>query len=337
MSYPTGGSGYNAPQQPTPSNAPGYGAQPSGSPTTGSSVTSVAGKGLPFILAIVVAALGVINFLLGFAPYIGLKAVEIGGQRVGGDTSSSLFEQPGAAALITVLLFAGVLAGLALLPKAQSYTGIVAAASLAAFLGILFSSFDLGDSVTLKWGGWIILLFSFAQTVAAVLALLFEIGIVKAPAPKPAAAQGGYGQPGQTFGSTGSQYQQPSFGQQAGYGQQAQQPSYGQTSQPSQPTYGQQPSYGQQPAGYGQQPAQPAGYGTGSEPTYGQQPSYGQQPAGYGQQPSTYGQQPAGSGDATQHFGAQPAQRPAQPFGGEQAADPAADATRAFRPGQDDK
>ncbi|MGV9666192.1 DUF5336 domain-containing protein [Nocardia niigatensis] len=336
MSYPTGGSGYNAPQ-PTPSSASGYGSQPAGAPAAGSGTSPVAGKGLPFFLTIGVAALGVINFLLGFAPYVGTKAVEIGNTRVGGDTSFSLFESTGSAALVTILLIAGLVAGLSLLPKQSGNTGIVAAASLGAFLGILFGSFDLGDSVTLKWGGWVILFLSFVQAVVAVLALLFELGIVKAPEPKPAAAQGGYGQQQQPFGSTGPQYQQQAFGQQGAYGQQPQQPSFG----GQQAGYGQQPqqpSYGQ-PAGYGQQPA---GYGTGSQPTYGQQqPSYGQQPAqpGYGQQQSPYGtpQQPAGSADATQHFGAQQAQRPAQPFGGEQAADPAADATRAFRPGQDDK
>lgn len=331
MAYPTGGSGYNAPQ-PTPSSGSGFGA---GAPAAGSGTSPVAGKGLPFFLTVGVAALGVINFLLGFAPYVGTKAVEIGNTRVGGDTTFSLFESAGSAALVTILLIAGLVAGLSLLPKQSGNTGLVAAASLGAFLGILFGSFNLGDSMTLKWGGWVILFLSFVQAVVAVLALLFEAGIVKAPEPKPAVPQGGFGQ--QPFSTTGGQYQQPSFGQQGGYGQQPPQ-SFGQPSapQPAQPGYGQQPSYGQ-PAGYGQQPA---GYGTGSQPTYGQQqPSYGQQPQqpGFGQQ-SPYGapQQPAGSADATQHFGGQ-AQRPAQPFGGEQAADPAADATRAFRPGQDDK
>ncbi|MEU1208308.1 DUF5336 domain-containing protein [Nocardia sp. NPDC005825] len=333
MAYPTGGSGYNAPQ-PTPSSGSGFGA---GVPAAGSGAAPVAGgtpgagKGLPFFLTVGVAALGVLNFLLGFAPYVGTKAVEIGNTRVGGDTTFSLFESAGSAALVTILLIAGLVAGLSLLPKQTGNTGLVAAASLGAFLGILFGSFNLGDSMTLKWGGWVILFLSFVQAVVAVLALLFEAGIVKAPEPKPAAPQGGFGQQ-QPFSQTGPQsYQQPSFGQQGGYGQQPQQ-SFG---QPAQPAYGQQPSYGQQ-AGYGQQPA---GYGTGSQPTYGQQqPGYGQQPQqSFGQQPS-YGaqQQPAGSADATQHFGGQQ-QRPAQPFGGEQAADPAADATRAFRPGQDDK
>ncbi|MVU82927.1 hypothetical protein GPX89_37535 [Nocardia sp. ET3-3] len=333
MSYPTGGSGYNAPQ-PTPSSAPGYGSQPAGAPAAGSGSSPIAGKGLPFFLAVGVAALGVINFLMGFAPFEGF---DLGGA---GKADHSLFQFTGGGALVALLLLAGLLAGLSLLPKPSSNTALVAAASLAGFLAILFSSFDLGEGYSLKWGGWAILFLAFVQAVVAVVALLFEMEIIKAPEPKPAAPQGGYGQPQQPFSTTGPQSQFSAFGQQPqqpSYGQQPQQSSYGQ--QAGQPSYGQQAgqsSYGQQ--GYGQQPA---GYGTGSQPTYGQQqPSYGQQPQqpSYGQQ-SPYGQQPqqpAGSADATQHFGGQ-AQRPAQPFGGEQSSDPAADATRAFRPGQDDK
>ncbi|MEV6767566.1 DUF5336 domain-containing protein [Nocardia sp. NPDC051030] len=331
MSYPTGGSGYNAPQ-PTPSNAPGYGAQPSGGPAAGGSAASIAGKGLPFFLTVGVAALGVINFLLGFTPF--LKESGRGSETL------SFFAYIGSTgALITFLLLGGLLAGLSLLPK-QNLLPVAAAVSLAGFLGIMFVAFSVDSAFmtgsTLGWGFWIVLFLSFVQTLVAIGAVLFEVGIIKAPAPKPAAPQGGYGQP---FSQSGSQYQQPSFGQQGGYGQSGQAPSFGQPAQQGgQPagygsgSYQQQPSYGQQ--------QQPAGYGTGSQPTYGQQPSqpsqpsYGQQPGGFGQQ--SYGQQP-GSADATQHFGSQPGQRPAQPFGGEQSSDPAADATRAFRPGQDDQ
>ncbi|MFF2555684.1 DUF5336 domain-containing protein [Nocardia sp. NPDC058058] len=316
MSYPTGGSGYNGPA-PTPSNAPGYGSQPAGGPAAGSSTTGVAGKGLPFLLTVGVAALGVINFLLGFAPYKGAKELSL---------TYNLFESN--PLLVGILLFSGLLAGLSLLPK-QDWLGVAAAAALTGFLSILFNSFT-GDLST-KWGGWVLVFLSLVQAAAAVLAVLFEVGIVKPPAPKPAAPQG-FGQQ-QPFGQSSGGYQQPGFGQQGGFGQQP--PSYGQAPQQGQqqPGYGTGGQYPQQPS-YGQQPA---GYGTGSQPqpSYGQQ-SYGQpQPGGYSQQQPSYGQ-PAGNENATQHFGAQPP-RPAQPFGGEQSADPAADATRAFRPGQDDK
>lgn len=176
MSYPTGGSGYNAPQ-PTPSSVPGYGSQPAGAPAAGPGTSPVAGKGLPFFLTVGIAALGVINFLLGFAPYTGM---EIGGLR-SSDTTFSLFQNTGAATLVTLGLLAGLLAGLSLLPKQTANPGLVAAVSLASFLGILFSSFDLGEGMSLKWGGWVILFLAFVQAVVAVVALLFELGIMKAP------------------------------------------------------------------------------------------------------------------------------------------------------------
>ncbi|WP_067698146.1 DUF5336 domain-containing protein [Nocardia jejuensis] len=323
MSYPTGGSGYNGPA-PTPSSGSGYGSQPSGGPAAGSSATA-AGKGLPFFLTVGVAALGVLTFLLGFAPYVGIEGI-------GSDHTSSLFSGPGGGAVVSLLLFAGLLAGLSLLPK-QDWLGVAAAASLSGFLGILFGSFALDDLYSLKWGGWIILFFSFVQAVLAVLAVLFQSGIIKAPAPKPAAAQSGYGQ---QFGQSGSQFPQQGYSQPSQYGQPGQPPAFGQPSQQGGQQAGGQQGYGTgsqyQQQGYGQQ--QPAGYGTGSQPTYGQQqPSYGQQQGGFGQQ--SYGT-PQGGDAATQHFGSPSAQRPAQPFGGEQAQDPAQDATRAFRPGQDD-
>ncbi|WP_067533428.1 DUF5336 domain-containing protein [Nocardia crassostreae] len=275
MSYPTGGSGsgYNSPA-PQPSSGPGYGAAPAGGPAAGSSTTAAAGKGLPYFLTVGVAALGVLNFLLGFAPAKGSSDI---------DLSFNLFES--VPALPAFLLFAGLLAGLSLLPK-QDWVGAAAAASVSAFLAVLFYSF--AGELDNEWGAWVILFLSF---VLAVLAVLFETGIIKPPAPKPAAPQGGFGQ--QPFSSTGPQgYQQQGYGQQGGF-----------------------QAFGQ--------PGQQAG-----------QPSYGQQ-GGFGQPPSYGQQQPAGNDAATQHFGAAPRQAP-QPFGGEHNADPSADATRAFRPGQDD-
>ncbi|MBF6178492.1 DUF5336 domain-containing protein [Nocardia otitidiscaviarum] len=350
MSYPTGGSGYNAPA-PTPSSAPGFGQQPAAGPTGGASAAAATGKGLPFFLAIGVAALGVITFLLGFTPF---TSFDLGGGSVDVDTSASFFEGGGSAPL-ALLLIAGILAGLSLISK-QNWAPIAAAASLAAFLTLLFTVFSLDDSVSLEWGGIVVLVFAFAQTVVAIAALLFELGILKPPAPKPAPQPGGYGQGGQP----GGYGQQP--GQPGGYGQQPGQPSYGQSGgygqQPGQPGgYGQQPSFGggqgtgpqyQQQPSYGQQPGQPGQQSYGQQPAYGQQPG---QPGGYGQQPS-YGQSPYGTGSqpqprpdegATQHFGGQQyggqqyGGGQEKPFGGEQSADPAADATKAFRPGQDDK
>lgn len=333
MSYPTGGSGYNGPA-PTPSNAPGYGSQPTGGPAAGSSTTAAAAKGLPFFLTVGVAALGVINFLLGLLDFATVDKSALAGSSENDAFGGGLLSAGGSAPL-ALLLLAGLLAGFSLLPKQTSQTTLVAAISLAGFVTLLFQAFTLSSFLNLSGGAWVLIFLGLVQAIVAVVALLFELGIVKPPAPKPAAPQGGYGAQGFGQGGYGQPGQQGGFGSQpSNYGQPGQPPAFGQPAQQGQqPGYGTGPQY-QQPS-YGQQPA---GYGTGSQPTYGQQPpSYGQ-PSGYGQQGQQpgYGQQPAaGSADATQHFGSTPGQ--SQPFGGGQAADPAADATRAFRPGQDDK
>ncbi len=371
MTYPTGGSGYNAPA-PTPSSAPSYG-QPgsgtgAGSPTPESS--DGAAKGLPYFLTVGVAALGIINFLLGFTAFAKTKAQDLGMGVRTEEQSETFFKAIGISPLLVFLLLGGLLAAISLLRK-QNWVGAAAAASAAGFLGLLVQAFTLPDEISLAWGAWVVLFLALVQTAAAVVAVLFEAEIMSAPAPKPAVAgfggQGGYGQQA-SYG----QGQQPSYGQsgQAGqqqYGQYGQQ-QYGQPGQAGQQSYGQ---YGQQQPSYGQ-PGQ-AGQSQYGQQQYGQagqqgqpgQQSYGQQGQQYGAQggQSAYGaqqrpQQPAGDENATQHFGAQPAAGQQygglnfgqsgqsgqgaqgsqnQPFGEGQAANPAADATKAFRPEDDQK
>ncbi|MET8777821.1 DUF5336 domain-containing protein [Nocardia sp. NPDC050713] len=352
MSYPTGGSGYNTPATPSAPSSP---SQTAGGAGTGASASGSDAKGLPFFLVVGVAALGVINFLLGFLPFA-VEEIERSGATITGDSYSgfTLFGAPGALGL---LLLGGLLAGFSLLPK-QNWKGAAAAASAAGFLLLLFQTIALPDQLTAEFGAWVLIFLALVQTGVAVAAVLFEAGIIKAPAPKPASAQGaqaGFG--GQAQGGYGQQQ----FGQAGQYGQQ---------SQPSQPVYGQQPgqTYGQAGYGTGQQyqsQQQPYGQSQPSQPTYGQQQpgqtygqqSYGQQP-GYGapQQGSPYGaapaqpqQQPRPDESATQHFGgAQSGQQQygapgygqaqqGQPFGGEKPSDPASDATQAFRPSDDNK
>ncbi|WP_024802187.1 DUF5336 domain-containing protein [Nocardia sp. BMG51109] len=367
MSYPTGGSGYNAPA-PTPSSAPSF-SQPGGAAGAGSGTSESSGggaaKGLPFFLTVGVAALGVINFVLGFTTFATQKAQDLGMGVRTEEQSETFFKAVGISPLLVFLLLGGLLAGVSLLHK-QSWVGAAAAASAAGFLGLAVQSFSLPGEVGLAWGAWVVLFLGLVQTAAAVAALLFEADILSVPAPKPAAAgfggAAGYGQ--QPYGQ-GQPGQQPSYGQpgQQAYGQYGQQ-GYGQ----AQP--GQQQSYGQ----YGQQ-----AYAQPGQAQYGQQPSYGQgqQPGGqqyqqgYGAQPggqSAYGaqqqrpQQPTGDENATQHIGTQPGQQSgqqygglsfgqggqagqsgagqsgqAQPFGESQAANPAADATKAFRPEDEQK
>ncbi|WP_405178280.1 DUF5336 domain-containing protein [Nocardia sp. NBC_01377] len=390
MSYPTGGSGYNTPVTPSaPSDTGQSAVGAAGTGSSGSASDATAQRGLPFFLVVGVAALGVINFLLGFLPFFGSEFVNPVTGAILAEGSANAFEAR-VTSLLAVLLFAGVLAGLSLLPK-QNWKGVAAAASVAGFLGLVFQALFLGEGSALKIGAFLLLFLSFVQAAIAVAAVLFEAGILKPPAPKPVtppAQQGGYGQgygqqgygqsqPGGGYGQAqGGQYGQPGYGPQSGTGAQypAQQP-YGQ-SQPSQPAYGQsQPGQPTYPGAPGQS------YG---QPSYGQQPGYGAQQQGSpyaGGQPrpdesatqhfgGNQGQprpdesatqhfggnlgQPRPDESATQHFGgnqgqqygapsygqppqAQPPQQPQQPFGGEQSKDPSSDATRAFRPSDDNK
>ena len=129
MSNPTGGQGYGAPAQPNP--------------------TAGRAKGLPFILTAVVAGLGVLNFLLGFAPFT--KGVDYRGYSSG---SANFFES-GGVIFIAFLLLGGLLAGLTLLPKQTGGLGGAAAASLTGFLALLFTVFSIdGDKGAGVWLVW---------------------------------------------------------------------------------------------------------------------------------------------------------------------------------------
>ncbi|MGV9868316.1 DUF5336 domain-containing protein [Rhodococcus koreensis] len=277
---------------------PSYG--PPAQPTAGGE-----SKGLGFFLLIGVAVLGVLNLLLGFAPYATLARESVNSFEANTDGLGLLF-------------LGGLLAAASLLPK-QSYAGAAAAASVAGWVVALFVFLNVdADS---GWGAILILVLGFIQSAVAVAAVLFDIGVLKQPAPKPAAAAG-FGQPGQTPQGYGQgapqgygQGPQQSYGPQPqGYGQSAPQ-GYGQQSQ-SQPGYGQQsqPGYGQQ--GYGQQ-GQPSQSQSGYTQGYGQpqQPGYG---AGAGSAsydaPTTAYQQPQYQGYSQPSTPSQPTGTPSSQY-----------------------
>ncbi|MBC2642840.1 MULTISPECIES: DUF5336 domain-containing protein [unclassified Rhodococcus (in: high G+C Gram-positive bacteria)] len=226
---------------------PNYG--PPAQPTAGGD-----SKGLGFFLLIGVAALGVLNLLLGFAPYATLARESVNSFEANTDGLGLLF-------------LGGLLAAVSLLPK-QSYAGAAAAASVAGWVLALFVYLNVdADS---GWGAIAILVLGFIQSAVAVAAVLFDLGVLKQPAPRPAATAG-YGQPGQApqgYGQSGSQ----------GYGQAPQ-------------------SYGQQPQG---------GYGQGVPQGYGQQQGQGQAQPGYGQPNQPYGQQGYGQAPQGQPSQSQP-------------------------------
>lgn len=367
MSYPSGGSGYNAPAPTPPTSTPGFAQQPAAGSGSKAGSPESGAMGLPFYLTAGATVLGIINFLLGFGPFFSTSEGASGG-------GTGLFTLFAASALIA-LVAGGLLAGLSLLPK-QNWLGASAGISAAGFLGLIFLMVKLPDGVTVGWAAWVVLFLALVQTAAIVVVVLFESEILSVPAPKPAAPQAVPGTPGAPG------YGQQSYGQaqQGQYGQQGQQAQYAQAqqgqSQPSYGQYGQQPGQAQSPYGQPQQGGQsPYGQPGQQYPQYGQQPGqaqspygqqqygqqqYGQQPGGYGaqqqqqqasnpsgeaaggQQPQygslNFGQQQAGQGAAAGQSGQSASTpKPANPFGEERPANPAADPTTAFRPGDDDK
>ncbi|KQU46742.1 hypothetical protein ASG84_09650 [Rhodococcus sp. Leaf278] len=298
-----------------------------------------------------VLGLGIVNFLLGL---LDLVTAEVSSAQelpssIQTSFSTTFFASGGSAVSVALLLAAGLIAGASLLQKDAKNQAVVAALAISGFLVLVFQSFSLpsaegnefaSTTSSLGIGAILVLVLGFVQAAAAVVALLLDAGIVKAPAPKPA----GYG----------SQNQQNSPNQQGGYGQQnpynAPTTSFGGPSQPQ--NYSNPPAYGQAPgtpSNYGQAPSgQSSGqhsYSPGGQPPFGGQSAPNTSPQGgyapppytgpstpaagqayppnqyqYGQPSSGYGQPPKSeepaSGDQSTPYGA-----PTQSFGATPAAD----------------
>jgi hypothetical protein len=260
--------GAHGPGQSTPP-ASGSAASGSTAPATSSSESSTTTSDAPQLapgparmLVLAAAGLGVVIYLLGFLEL---------------QLASSLIG--------FLLLGGGLLAGAAVLPKVGRVLVPAAVGVLAGTLQLLQVVASGGVSTTTI----VALVLALLQSVAVIGAVLLDMGLVKAPAPRPS-APAGYGQQG-AYG----QYP-PAYGQQSGYGQYGAPQGYGQQGYGA-PGYGQpgqygQPGYGQQgygsPGGFGQQQPQGGAWGQTADP--------GSRPAGA---PSWYGGGAAeGGGDA---------------------------------------
>jgi hypothetical protein len=197
------------------------------------------GRGVPFFLNIGVAALGIISFFLGFAPYLTIgvdsKSMESPGKD-GPRDSLDFFSNLGFGAGVIglgLLVTAALLASFGLIPKVRSSDAGVAALSVAGFLCLLFLTFGLADQVLgAKFhagvGLILVLVAAFLQSVLAVTAMLIDAGVVNlgarayppgygqpafpAPAPPGQPAQAMYAPPANPFGTTlpaGTMYPSP--------------------------------------------------------------------------------------------------------------------------------
>ena len=211
MSYSNPG-GYGGPPQ-GPST-PGYGPQQPAPGQAGPAGPAGPAKGMPFYFNIGVVVLGVLNFFLGFLPYISGATASFAGESVSVNSAANFFMTTGLVST-SLLLAAALVAGLGMLPKQDTHDSVVASLSLVGFISLLFQLVSLPGEANTGLGLIIVLITSFIQAALAVTALLFAADIIKLPAPKPPQygyyGQGGYGQP-QPSPSPPSQPQQPYYG-----------------------------------------------------------------------------------------------------------------------------
>jgi hypothetical protein len=191
---------------------------------------------------------------------------------------------------VVASLLAGLIAGVALVPKQKPAPAVVAVLAVLGFLLAIAIVLTAPEGVEIKWGLYLIIAFGVVQAIVAVAALLFDAGVITPPAPKPRYEQqqyGQYGAPGPYYGQQHGQQHQPGPPHQ----QQQQRPGYG-------APYGGGYSGGQSSGGFssGPQsgpPTPPTGF-----PTYGQPPSSSSNAGNASNAPTT--QVPAQPSSSTQ-------------------------------------
>ena len=266
MTYSTGGSSYPPAQQHGPH-----------APTTQFSKTDDDHglNKLPVYLLGAVVVLGLAGYLVSFGPV--WKSSEMG--TMGGSSiTGGSFE-------IVALIFAALLAAVALVPKQRNYTAIVAVIAVVAFLLAISELINKPNFLSVGWALIVIVVLAGLQAVAAIGALLLEAGLITPPAPRP----------------KHDQYQQQYGGY---YGQPGQYPGQQQHTPQSQQNLSQRPGYPQY-GGY------PGAQSTGGFPAGGQQSGTPTPPTGF----PTYGQPPSqgsSSGQQQQHQGPSAHEQPTQ-------------------------
>jgi Family of unknown function (DUF5336) len=272
MTYSPGGPGYPPGQQPTTQFAAPtqrFGKLPESSSAASRNAPEGPSK-LPVYLTAAVAALGLAVYLSSYGPHFTATA------------GADLFTPFPLYIGVVAALLAGLLAGVALVPKQSAHTGVIAVLSVLAFLLVIGLVIGAPDGVSLDWGLYLIIAFTALQAIVAVGVLLLDSGVITAPESRP-------------------KYEQPQqYGQYGGPG-----PYYGQPQHGGQPQRGGQPQHqGPQhrPGGYpSQYGGYPGGPSTGGFSAPGSQSGPPTPPTGfpaYGQ--PQHQQQPSSSAPTTQ-------------------------------------
>lgn len=259
MTYPPATPGYPAPQQ------PGGFSVPVGPAPAAGSVKA------PTYLTAAVVGLGLAAYLASFGPLLSINTEM-------GPFGGAQFTASGLSYWTVAALIAALLAAVSLLPRlARTYTAVIAVAAVLALLLVIGQVVNRPSAVSVGWALWLVLLFTLLQAAAAVTALLFETGVLTAPAPRPRYDQYGqygpppggyYAQPGvplQQRPGYPAQYGYPAGGAAAGYGL----PDTSGTDTPPTGFPAYSPQSGQQPVPSGHNPGQNPGQNPSSDPPSG--------------------------------------------------------------------
>ncbi|MCL2533289.1 MAG: DUF5336 domain-containing protein [Nocardiaceae bacterium] len=193
MSYTTGSGSNGAsqqfpapPQQPHPTQyVPGYQPQAYSAPAYAPRPAR-AGGGLPFFLALSVIGLGIVNFLLGFAPFA-KEDSDAATEGIFGNDSMSFFDNAslGVGIIgIALLLLAAMITAVGLLPRQSSNAGLAAATSVTGFVTVLFTLIGLTPGLEAGVGLILVAIFGFVQAAVAVaVVLLGSVDAARPPVP----------------------------------------------------------------------------------------------------------------------------------------------------------
>ena len=200
-----------------PPVTPGFPAPPPGGygGPAGPATPAAGPSKAPAYLSAAVVGLGLAAYLASFGPLLSLNADV--GPFGGAELTASGLSYWTVAALVAALL-----AIVAMLPKAtRTYTPVIAVTAVLGLLLVIGQVINRPSAVSVGWALWLVLLFTLLQAAAAVTALLFEAGVLSAPAPRPRYDQYGqygpppagyYGQPGGQGAAQRPGYQSPAMG-----------------------------------------------------------------------------------------------------------------------------
>ncbi len=266
MTYPPGNPGYPPAQSPGSYGAPA---------ATSFAKSEDADSNLKHYLTIGVAVLGVLTYLASYFPMVS-RLLPNGDELV----------EKGSTLPVDLVLLAGLLAAVSLLPKAKNFLAAVTAISVLGTLLLIQDTIDASDRGA---GLWIAVTAAVVQAGVAIGALLLDAGVITAPAPRPKYDQY-YGQYGGYYGQQQAPYQQSGYGTQYG----------GYPSNPNTGGFAAQP--GPQPSSASSQhgsPTPPTGF-----PSFSPPPSSGSSAPGHSSGAehggSAHGQHEYGSGQQPQ-------------------------------------